>query len=75
MQQIPTQVIDFLSGQGFVIVSSIDKNGFPHSSCKNIVKVNPMGEVYLVDVYSGVTGENIRRNPQVSISAVDEHKF
>lgn len=75
MQQIPTQVIDFLSIQGFVIVSSIDKIGFPHSSCKNIVKINPIGEVYLVDVYNGVTGENIKRNPQVSISAVDEHKF
>jgi len=75
MQQIPTQVIDFLSAQSFVIVSSLDKNGFPHSSCKNIVKLDPLGEVYLIDVYSGMTGENIRRNPQVSISAVDEHKF
>ncbi|MDD5097729.1 MAG: pyridoxamine 5'-phosphate oxidase family protein [Candidatus Omnitrophica bacterium] len=75
MQQIPSQVIDFLAAQSFVIVSSVDKNGFPHSSCKNIVKMNPLGEVYLIDVYSGITGENIKRNPQVSISAVDEHKF
>ena len=75
MQQIPAQVIDFLNAQNFVIVSSLDKNGFPHSSCKNIVKINPVGEVYLIDVYSGITGENIKRNPQVSISAVDEHKF
>ena len=61
--------------QGFVIVSSIDKNGFPHSSCKDIVKIDSSGKIYLIDVYYGLTAENIRNNPRVSISAVDEHKF
>ena len=75
MKQIPSAVIEFLRTQGFVIVSSIDKNGFPHSSCKDMVKIDPSGQIYLVDVYYGLTAENIKRNPQVSISAVDEHKF
>ena len=75
MKQIPAEVIDFLRAQGFVIVSSIDKIGFPHSSCKDIVKIEAIGEVYLIDVYNGATKENIRRNPLVSISAVDEHRF
>ena len=75
MKQIPLEIIDFLRAQGFVVVSSIDKVGFPHSSCKDIVKINPDGEIYLIDVYNGITGENIKRNVQVSISAVDEHKF
>ena len=75
MQQIPTGVIDFLRTQSFVIVSSIDKNGFPHSSCKDIVKIDSSGKIYLIDVYYGLTAENIRNNPRVSISAVDEHKF
>jgi len=75
MKQIPKEIIDFLRTQDFVIVSSIDKNGFPHSSCKAIVKIDAQGEIYLVDVYLGVTSENIERNPHVSISAVDEHKF
>jgi len=75
MKPIPVPVIDFLRTQGFVIISSIDKNGFPHSSCKDIVKINPAGEVYLMDVYLGLTGKNIAGNPQVNISAVDEHKF
>ena len=75
MKQIPAAVIEFLRTQGFVIASSIDKNGFPHSSCKDIVKIDPDGQIYLVDVYYGLTAENIKRNPQVSISAVDEHKF
>jgi len=75
MKQLPAAVIDFLRTQGFVVVSSIDKNGFPHSSCKDIVKINPAGEIYLMDVYHGLTSENIGNNPHVSISAVDEHKF
>ena len=29
----------------------------------------------MIDVFHGLTAENIRHNPQVSISAVDEHKF
>ena len=75
MKQISVPIIDFLRTQDFVIVSSIDKNGFPHSSCKAIVKIDPAGEIYLVDAFHGVTSENIERNPQISISVVDEHKF
>ena len=75
MKPIAASIIEFLHTQDFVIVSSIDKNGFPHSSCKAIVKIDPAGEIYLIDVYLGVTSENIERNVQISISAVDEHKF
>jgi len=75
MKQLPALIIDFLRTQGFVTVSSIDKNGFPHSSCKAIVKIDPAGEIYLIDVYHGLTSKNIANNPHVSISAVDEHKF
>ncbi len=75
MQEISAVITDFLRSQSFVIVSSIDKNGFPHSSCKDIVKIDPGGKVYLLDAYHGVTAENIKRNPQISISVLDEHKF
>ncbi len=75
MRNIPKEIVDFLHTQSFVIIASLDKGGFPHSSCKDIIKVDPEGKVYLVDVYHGVTAENIKRNPQVSISVVDEHKY
>jgi len=75
MKQIPQKIVDFLHTQSFVIVSSIDKNGFPHSSAKAIVKIDPSGEIYLVDVYHGITNKNIKNNPKVSISVIDEHKF
>ena len=75
MKPIPAVILDFLRTQDFVVVSSIDQNGFPHSSCKDIVKIDSSGKIYLIDVYYGLTAENIRNNPRVSISAVDEHKF
>ncbi|MCK9432133.1 MAG: pyridoxamine 5'-phosphate oxidase family protein [Candidatus Omnitrophica bacterium] len=74
--KIPEAAAEFLRSQDFVIVSSLDKGGFPHSSCKAIVKIDPAaGIIHLIDVYHGVTGENIRRNSRISVSAVDEHKF
>ncbi|MDD5692661.1 MAG: pyridoxamine 5'-phosphate oxidase family protein [Candidatus Omnitrophica bacterium] len=76
MKDIPAQVADFLQLQGFVIISSIDEEGFPHNSCKGIVKIDKQaGEIYLMDVYHGLTCRNIKRQPKISISAVDEHKF
>ncbi|MDD5477445.1 MAG: pyridoxamine 5'-phosphate oxidase family protein [Candidatus Omnitrophica bacterium] len=75
MIKIPAGVIDFLRAQSFVVISSVDKAGFPHSSCKAIIKIDQAGKIFLMDVYHGATCENIKRNPQISISAVDDHKF
>lgn len=65
----------FFQNQNFVIVSTIDKNGFPHCSCKGIVEINRDGQVYLLDLYKAKTFENLKTNPHISITAVDEHKF
>jgi len=69
------QVIDFFRNQGCVIVSTLDKNGYPHSACKGIIKIEPEGRVYLLDIYKAVTHANLNRNEFFSITAVDEHKF
>lgn len=75
MKKVPDEVIQFFQNQGFVIVSTIDKNGRPHSSCKGIIKISQEGRVYLLDVYLKDTYDNLRRNPKMSITAVDEHRF
>jgi len=75
MKQVPKEIINFLYNQGFVIIASVDKDGFPHTSCKAIVKTDADWTIYLIDVYHGETRENIKRNPLISISAVDEYKF
>ena len=73
--QIPENVINFLTNQGFVIISTIDEKGYAHSACKDIVKVKVEGKVFLLDVYHAETYKNLVCNPHVSITAVNEHKF
>ncbi len=75
MKRLHDDIIQFFQDQSFVIVSTIDKHGSPHSSCKGIVKIKPQGLIYLLDLYRAKTYENLRQNPHISITAVDEHRF
>ncbi len=75
MKMLTDEVIQFFHHQNFAIVSSIDKRGYPHNSCKGIVQINENGKVYLLDLYKSITFENLRINPYISITGVDEHKF
>lgn len=68
-------IINFLHSQGFVIVSTIDKAGMIHTSAKGIVGIEPEGKIFIVDLYKAKTYGNLKRDPRVSITAVDEHKF
>ncbi|MCM8798801.1 MAG: pyridoxamine 5'-phosphate oxidase family protein [Candidatus Omnitrophica bacterium] len=74
MQKIPEEVIHFFQHQNFVIVSTLDNRGFPHNSCKGIVKIEGK-RFYLFDLYRGKTFKNLQHNLHLSITAVDEHKF
>ncbi|MCX5715174.1 MAG: pyridoxamine 5'-phosphate oxidase family protein, partial [Candidatus Omnitrophica bacterium] len=73
--KINEEIIRFFQNQGFVIVSSIDEKGMPHNSCKGIVEIRQNGEVFLLDLYHSKTYANLNKNPNISITAVDEHKF
>ena len=75
MKGLTDQITHFFENQGFVIVSTIDKNGRPHSSCKGIVQIQKKGKVYLFDLYQARTYKNLQINTNISITAVDEHKF
>lgn len=75
MKRLSGRIIQFFQSQGFVIVSTVDKNGTPHNSCKGIVRINHNGLFYLLDLYRGKTYKNLRQNPRISITAVDEHRF
>ena len=65
----------FFLEQGFVVISTIGKDGFPHNSCKGIVKIDGSGKIYLIDLYSKRTYENLRNNPNMCVMAVDENEF
>lgn len=75
MMRLNREIIHFFHNQGCVVVSSIDKNGFVHNSCKGIVEMKPEGRIYLMDLYRKKTYDNLRHNPHISITAFDEHKF
>ncbi len=75
MKRLTSRVIDFFHRQSYVIASTVDEDGCPHSACKGIVEIRPDGTVYLLDLFRGTTHENLRRNPLMSITAVDEHRF
>jgi uncharacterized pyridoxamine 5'-phosphate oxidase family protein len=75
MKRLPDEIVRFFRDQGFVIVSTIDKRGAPHNSCKGIINISPAGKVYLLDVYLKDTYNNLKTNPNISITAVNEHKF
>ncbi len=75
MQAQMEQALRFFQAQSFVVVSTIDAEGFVHNSCKDIVHVTPQGRVFLLDLYHGSTEANVRRDPHISLTAVDEHHF
>ncbi len=75
MKRLSQDIINFFQSQGFVIVATVDKDGSIHNSCKGIVKIAASGQIYLLDLYKAKTFENLKNNSNVSITAVDEHKF
>jgi len=75
MLKLTPEVVHFFQEQGFVIVSTIDHQGRPHSACKGIIRIDKSGKVYLLDVYTRSTLNNLKTNPNISITAVDEHQF
>ncbi|MFA5063612.1 MAG: pyridoxamine 5'-phosphate oxidase family protein [Candidatus Omnitrophota bacterium] len=75
MKLLSESIIQFFHKQGCVVVSSIDNKGFPHSSCKGIVKIENGGRIYLLDAYRGKTFQNLKNNPYASITSFDEDRF
>lgn len=75
MNQLSREAIAFFLQQHFVIVTTIDKQGRPHNSCKGIVDITLDGKVYLLDLYMKGTFNNLKAKPDISVTAVDEHEF
>ena len=75
MGKIPAEIVKFLHAQHFTVVSTIGEDGLPHNSCKGIVNIDDDGTVYLLDLYKGQTHDNLEKNPAMSVSVVDEHRF
>lgn len=67
------EILDFLRSQVFLFIGTSDKRGRPHTSAKPLLKIED-NYIYLVDFVIGRTYKNIKRNPKISLSAIDEDK-
>jgi len=68
------KVVSFFEKQNFVIVATLDGKGAVHCSAKGIIGVD-LGEILVADLYLTHTYKNLKKNPQVSLTAVEEHSF
>lgn len=75
MKKITEDIIYLFHKQGFVIASTLDSEGGIHCSAKGIAGIEAEGKIYLIDLYRGKTFSNLKRNPTISITAVDEDEF
>lgn len=70
------KVASFFKSRKVVLVMTMEEGGTIHSAVKGILEVDPKeGKILLVDLYSGETLRNIRNNPLVNITAIDEQRF
>jgi uncharacterized pyridoxamine 5'-phosphate oxidase family protein len=75
MKEISNNVIQLLKEHGFVIVSTLDRDGGIHCSAKGVVDVKKEGHIYLIDLYKRVTYANLKKNSIITITAIDEDQF
>jgi len=73
--QIPYEVKSFLEKQHFVIMSSVNSKSVIHTSAKGVIEVNAEGKIFILDLYKGQTYRNIKNNSNVTLTAIDEHRF
>ena len=73
--RIPENAARMLDKQHFVIVSSVDQKGSVDSAAKGIIEVDPKGRICVLDLYRGRTYRNIKKNPRVTLTAIDERRF
>ncbi len=75
MKKLNKGVAVFFQKQPYTVVTTIDEKGSPHNACKGIVDIEANGKLYLLDLYREKTRNNLKQNPHISITAIDEHKF
>lgn len=73
--EIDPAVIDFFENQNYVIVATFDPAGVIHCSAKGLAGFDKEGRLLVVDLYLQNTYKNLRKDPRVSITAIDEKGF
>lgn len=75
MKVIAQEIVRFLDKQHIFMVATSDDKGRLNLVVKGIAKVDPKGIIYLTDLYNGTTRKNLKSNPNMTISVVNEAEF
>ena len=75
MAFIPQDVKHLLEKHHVTVVASRDGKNAIHTSAKGILAVDPRGKIFVLDIYKGRTYRNIKRNPHVTLTTIDERAF
>jgi len=73
--KIDKDILNFFEKQDSVIVSTIDATGNIHCAAKGIVSAKEDDKIFLIDLYLRETFKNLKKNPIISVTAIDEHLF
>lgn len=73
--KLDKDILNFFEKQDSVVVSTIDAVGNIHCAIKGIVSAKEEDKVFLIDLYLRETFKNLKKNPLISITALDEHLF
>ena len=71
---LPREVTEILHEREFVSVATCDLKGRPNAAPKFLLKIVG-NSIYLVDYTIGKSWENIKINPRISISFMDQHSL
>ena len=64
------KALGVLKTKEFIAMATADKSGKPHSAPKFLLKIEG-GIIYFIDYSIGKTAENLKVNPDVSLSFID----
>lgn len=73
--KLSAQVASFFRKQNYVIFSTVDGTGRPHSVAKGLVDIDEEGTIILLDLYRGNTFRNLLENTNASMTAIDERNY
>ena len=73
--KLSAEIINFFTKQKIVTISTFSDDGRIHCAVKGIVGIEEKGRVFIIDLFKHWTYKNLKANPTVSITSVNEHEF
>jgi len=74
MTKIPQEIQEFIKGK-MAWVSTASSDGIPNATPKGTVQVIDDEHLVFADLFSCKTRENLKTNPKVAVTVVDEKSF